>query len=211
MKISYVEKKLVLKFVLVFLFIFLTIAANTVSSSFHGRMIQKKDQTQEGIAKASRKIKEFNAHKDTLHYTIKLWEQIESKEESSMGLEIDEGYKILNFLKEKYNLNSLQATLSTPEILEQRNIAEKDIAILRSEVELQIKSATDSEIYSLIQDVADSFPGYVGISSLRVTETKRIGEAMIEQIEQTGILPDLIETYVIFEWRDIKSLNKESL
>jgi hypothetical protein len=211
MKISYLEKKVALKFVFILLFILLTISTNDKFSNVYDSIIQQRDQVQKNIVKTSKQGEEFNAYKDTLYHIIKLWDQIERKEELYIGLNIDEGYKILNFLEEKYNLNLLNATILTPEVLEQKSIADKEIVILYSIVELQIASATDFKIYDFIQNVMDSFPGYVSISRLHVAEVREFDDSIIKEIDQTGIWPSLIKTEVTFEWRDIKSINNGSL
>ena len=140
----------------------------------------------------------------------KLWSRFNQNDKKGDGLEIDKAKSIIKYVESQYLLSKpIDVNLSTP--VELKDIYQTDTTVVvSSDVTLKISAVSDEIIISLIDSTLKNFPGFTRIKTITFNKVTDLTNEIIAVINRgNDDLPVIVEGVVVFEWRDLKYLNKD--
>lgn len=128
--------------------------------------------------------------------------------EAGFSLDRQAATRILNELNDKYLLTKLSIKVSPVTERQPGEFNIKTGQIVVSTVELSFFSISDEMAYGFLNELMNSFPGYVNITNLMMTRSNDFTPKVFEEMAK-GVRPGLVSTRVTFDWLGLKEPEEE--
>ena len=128
-----------------------------------------------------------------------------------MGMELDQNYKRVNVItsevrkyKRLYSFKTLSAEMRQLE--EVRKLSNKMFDVHKNDLTIQFKGASDTFLFSFINDLKNTLPGYIVITSLEVS---RVDDIDMDKVNKYLGDPrySFVDGSIGFEWYTLKNKN----
>lgn len=121
---------------------------------------------------------------------------------SAQSYRRDYAKDLLVKMKDDHNITELK--FSMDQFLKQTGEYEKpEVAVFVSKVTIQFSANSDVEVFNLIKDITQNFPGSVRVDSIRMSRSRNMDDIFLDQIADGRKVP-LVNGEIILGWRGIQ-------
>lgn len=137
--------------------------------------------------------------------SLTLYKAIFERNPKDGMLDRELGAQLLNQFKERYRISRLDFSIPPVEELVDARFKNASVAVVSSQVSLNLEGMTDEYIFKFINALMREFPGYVRITKMNVTRQGDLNDDALRLLvdKQT---PGLVRCDLVFQWMGLKYL-----
>ncbi len=136
------------------------------------------------------------------------YQQLKSAKYSSDALSRDAAKKTFDTLQKRYDLTGLKVKIKPVETAKSQEFTKPTVALVYSEVELEISAVSDDAILRFTDSLRSELPGLVHFRKINLQRKGIISESTLAQIRAGGI-PELASARISFYWLGFKNIDPE--
>lgn len=130
---------------------------------------------------------------------LKLYQQLSQRQESDFRISRPMMIKKLEAIYPDYLIQDLQLTMTPIENVRDEKLKATGMSTVQTQVTINFIGLTDGIVFSFIEALTDSLPGYTRIEYLGLKKISEIGQPELTALER-GALPRLTMGRLIFSW-----------
>ena len=138
--------------------------------------------------------------------SISIYNEVKKQlDDNQFALNRDKAQMIINQLKDKYMLSSINMKVSPVSDVATDKYKSTTIKLIQSKVTLNFSGISDEYLLSFVNDLMRKLNGYIRVTNLSLSRTGDINKESLTQISQ-GKLPALVTGELGFNWVGVQPI-----
>ncbi len=113
-----------------------------------------------------------------------------------------EAKKIFSEIQDESKVISVVVSVKPGIIVESKEADKANYKVLKSPVEITIKSFDDTDIYRYIKIAESRIPGHLSLDSIKIERSRDVSSAVLRAIS-AGANPELVNATLVMSWRSL--------
>ncbi|AZL15294.1 hypothetical protein [Rickettsiales endosymbiont of Stachyamoeba lipophora] len=206
-KLSHITTKLKIQGIIIASLACIMLSSYIIINSVITKETDKLNFLEIQINEAQRQFIEQEKKITSLKKANEIWSKLKDIKEKRDSLDFDRVKTVIATInKDRWLIKKVDINISPPIDVHKPNF--HHVSLTKSQVELSFTTMSDNVLFNIIDKINHNFPGYINYKNLRIKKIAEVNSEILAKLK-AGILPELLECKMVFEWQNIKNIQDE--